>query len=75
MLTYAIADFSHLLSILILLQKMKSSSARFKPLRVGSFIANCEAERIGHLFQIAIPLPNRLRNPLSRPPLDLLQSG
>jgi hypothetical protein len=63
MLTCRAADFSHLLSILILLQKMKSSSVCIREWMELS-ITDGVVERIGHFVQIAIPLPNRLRLPL-----------
>lgn len=59
------ADLSHLVSILILLQKMKSSSVRASALRAirrKPLAKASPTERIRHILQVSGPLPSSVRN-------------
>lgn len=62
-----LADISHLLSIFILLQKMKSSSvcACFEPIFLPQPQTNVGLELFGDIIQVTIALPDCLRHSIS----------
>jgi hypothetical protein len=60
LLTSTTGDFSHLFSIIILLHKMKKSSVCCMVVLQRERIPNRHIERVRHLVQVAIPLPDCL---------------
>lgn len=61
------ADFSHLASIFILLQKMRSSSVCYRAGEIDLTNSNADptiVERIWHILQVAVFILPRLRYPI-----------